>query len=166
MKNHPGAPKSRSRRLSLKDAPVLAATDFSRLANAAIARVCRILPRGTRLHLVNVQHPRALAHGDYRIGPWSIAAFAAHQHYLERCRRRLEALAGKLGRTHAHRITGELIVDWKVASAICAAARRIDAVLICIGSHGHTGLKSVLLGSVAQGVFSQARQPVLVVPQR
>lgn len=153
-------------RLSHKDAPVLAARDLSRLANAAVAQTCRILPCGTRLHLVNVQHPRVLARGDYRMGPWSAAALAVYQRCLERRQRRLETLAGKLGRAHAHRIACEFVVDWKVAPAICTAARRIGAVLICIGSRGHTGLKSMLLDSVAQGVLAKAGRPVLVAPQR
>ncbi len=52
------------------------------------------------------------------------------------------------------------------AEAICdfAAAQEID--LIVISTHGRTGLKHVLIGSVAEHVVRSAPCPVLVVPQR
>ena len=36
--------------------------------------------------------------------------------------------------------------------------------LICMGTHGHTGLKRIIMGSVAQSVISHSPCPVLVVP--
>ena len=36
--------------------------------------------------------------------------------------------------------------------------------LICMGTHGRTGLKRILMGSVAQSVIGHAPCPVLVVP--
>jgi nucleotide-binding universal stress UspA family protein len=36
--------------------------------------------------------------------------------------------------------------------------------LILMGTHGHTGLKRVLMGSVAQNVIANAPCPVMVVP--
>ena len=45
-------------------------------------------------------------------------------------------------------------------------ARTISADLIVISTHGHTGLKHVLLGSVAEHVVRHAPCPVLVVRER
>jgi nucleotide-binding universal stress UspA family protein len=42
-------------------------------------------------------------------------------------------------------------------------ARRHGADLVIMGTHGRTGLRHVLLGSVAEGVLRQASCPVLVV---
>jgi nucleotide-binding universal stress UspA family protein len=42
-----------------------------------------------------------------------------------------------------------------------ANSKRVD--LIVMGSHGRTGFKKMLLGSVSNGVVQQARQPVLIV---
>lgn len=49
------------------------------------------------------------------------------------------------------------------ATEIAAAARELEADLIVIATHGHTGLKHVLLGSVAESVVRHAPCPVLTV---
>ncbi len=49
------------------------------------------------------------------------------------------------------------------ASEIAAAAKDLDADLIIISTHGHTGLKHVFLGSVTENVARVAPCPVLVV---
>ncbi|HXH65006.1 MAG TPA: universal stress protein [Mariprofundaceae bacterium] len=50
--------------------------------------------------------------------------------------------------------------------AICEFADSMDADLIVIGSHGHTGLMHMLLGSTAEQVVRHAKCPVLVVKPR
>ena len=52
------------------------------------------------------------------------------------------------------------------APEIIETARKLPADLIIISTHGHTGLKHVLLGSVAEHVVRQAPCPVLVVRER
>ena len=54
----------------------------------------------------------------------------------------------------------------KEDTAICDFAEKQDADLIVIGSHGHTGLMHLLLGSTAEQVVRHARCPVLVVQPR
>ncbi len=50
-----------------------------------------------------------------------------------------------------------------MAHAICAAAERFNADVVCIGSHTRPGLSAKVLGSVSLGVLQQCRRPVLVV---
>ena len=50
------------------------------------------------------------------------------------------------------------------ASEICAFAEGCDVDLIITATHGRTGLKHLLMGSVAEQVVRHARQLVLVVP--
>jgi nucleotide-binding universal stress UspA family protein len=52
---------------------------------------------------------------------------------------------------------GDEIVDY---------AAKIGADLIVMGSHGRTGLRRILLGSVAEKVLHRATCPVLIVPVR
>jgi nucleotide-binding universal stress UspA family protein len=49
------------------------------------------------------------------------------------------------------------------ATEIAKAAKEWPADLIVIGSHGRSGVKRALLGSVAEGVMRHAPCPVLVV---
>lgn len=49
---------------------------------------------------------------------------------------------------------------------ICWVAQERSCDLIVVGTHGRTGLKSVLLGSVAQQVLQHATCPVLVIRNR
>lgn len=56
-----------------------------------------------------------------------------------------------------------LVVEGYPATAIEEAAQARDADLIVIGTHGHTGLKHLLLGSVAERVVQKAPCPVLTV---
>jgi nucleotide-binding universal stress UspA family protein len=47
---------------------------------------------------------------------------------------------------------------------ICAAASEPDVDLIVTSTHGRTGFKHALIGSVAEHVVRYAERPVLVVP--
>ncbi|HET8679105.1 MAG TPA: universal stress protein [bacterium] len=51
-----------------------------------------------------------------------------------------------------------------VPADIRALAARLNADLIIMGTHGRTGLRRALLGSVAEDVIRHAEIPVLVVP--
>ncbi|MDA8255577.1 MAG: universal stress protein, partial [Betaproteobacteria bacterium] len=51
----------------------------------------------------------------------------------------------------------------RVADAIVADAREWGADLIVIGSHGRSGVRHLLLGSVAEGVARASTIPVLIV---
>ena len=57
----------------------------------------------------------------------------------------------------------EVIENGDAAGGICEAADRFDADLVCIGSHGRSGLLAAALGSVAHEVIARSRRPVLVV---
>jgi nucleotide-binding universal stress UspA family protein len=51
-----------------------------------------------------------------------------------------------------------------VPALIAHAAESVDAGLIVLGTHGHGGVASALLGSVARGLLHEASCPVLAVP--
>ena len=60
-------------------------------------------------------------------------------------------------------------VDSKIIRGVAASegiiqiANEIGADLIIMGSHGRTGIRKLMLGSVAQNVLTQAPIPVLIV---
>jgi len=64
-------------------------------------------------------------------------------------------------------VPAEAIIRAGMASTeIVEAARELTADLIVISTHGRSGLKHVLLGSVAEQVVRHAPCPVLVVRER
>jgi nucleotide-binding universal stress UspA family protein len=70
------------------------------------------------------------------------------------------AEAGRLG------VAAEALCrEGGAAHEIVAAARRHDARLIVMGSHGFGPIEGLLLGSVSAGVLRHASCPVLVVPR-
>jgi nucleotide-binding universal stress UspA family protein len=54
----------------------------------------------------------------------------------------------------------------RVVSEIVDVAKQVETDVIIISTHGHTGLKHVLLGSVAENVVRHAPCPVLIVRQQ
>lgn len=57
----------------------------------------------------------------------------------------------------------EVTESTETAEAICAAAERFGADVICVGNHTRPGFTAKALGSVSLGVLSRSRRPVLVV---
>jgi nucleotide-binding universal stress UspA family protein len=73
-----------------------------------------------------------------------------------------------LQRTAAKLKEQNLTVTWEVtqgdaASAIVNAARQNGCDLIVMATHGHSGLRRLVLGSVADQVLRDAHVPLLLV---
>ena len=75
--------------------------------------------------------------------------------------RQLEAAAGQQGIT-----LDTMIPTGRPEEGIVKAAEFKQASLIIVGSHGRTGLKRLLMGSVAERVIGHAKCPVLVVKKK
>jgi nucleotide-binding universal stress UspA family protein len=58
--------------------------------------------------------------------------------------------------TYEHRVG-------QAADAIATAATKGDFDLIVLGSHGHSALANLALGSVATGVLARCKTPVLLI---
>jgi nucleotide-binding universal stress UspA family protein len=88
-------------------------------------------------------------------------------HYIDEIKRYAEAwykTAGDIASKEGVKFTTDTILDVVSASeAIVNYAEDKKADLIVIGTKGRSGIKRVLLGSVASGVVSHAKCPVLVV---
>ena len=95
----------------------------------------------------------------------SLGTEQAHTAHL----RRLEAAGHRATMAYIKRVRrAELVCDTMVIpgvpfEVIISAAQTLPADLIIMGSNGHTGLKHLLLGSIAEQVVRLTPCPVLVV---
>ena len=59
----------------------------------------------------------------------------------------------------------KIVIEYgRVADTILQTADDIDADLIIMGTHSHTALGELILGSVADKVMRMSRRPILLVP--
>jgi nucleotide-binding universal stress UspA family protein len=65
----------------------------------------------------------------------------------------------ELGQT----VATQVVEGFSVHEEIIKAAQNLEVDLIIMGSHGRTGFKKFILGSVAQKVLGESHIPVLVV---
>lgn len=63
-------------------------------------------------------------------------------------------------------INVQLLEGFSIASVITQAAESLSVDLIMMGSHGRTGIKKLVLGSVTQKVLNESLKPVLIVKAR
>jgi nucleotide-binding universal stress UspA family protein len=147
--------------------PVLVAFDFSHAARAALALAARDLDEkgGGTLVVVHAFELTIPTTGAALPGlDVPLAATEALQRTLEHDAR--IALAREVRAVHEHH--PRLIVDVDVIAgppveAILAAIGARDAERVVIGTHGRSGVESVLLGSVALRIARLAPVPVTVV---
>jgi nucleotide-binding universal stress UspA family protein len=136
---------------------VLVTTDFSKLANQAIPFAYATLRRGGQvclLHVVKTTGQRGVkAH----------ARESKHSGRNDRLSAQLQVLIPSEAEAHGISSRVELLEHANVATAICQAAEHFGADLICIGSHGRSGLSKAILGSVSQDVMARSQRPVLVI---
>jgi nucleotide-binding universal stress UspA family protein len=132
-------------------------TDFSPCARVAFRRALEVARRErAHLVLVHVLEPFTYGDADYMVRELELrdaAVGAARKHFA-----RLERVARRAG----VEATG-VVLDGGAARAIGALARRRRAHLIVMGTHGRTGLRKLILGSVATAVVATAPCPVLTV---
>lgn len=137
---------------------ILVPTDFSENAEHALAAAAKLArPFGASLHLLHVVQLPLLA-----VNPEAPAVPVTFwQELREHARKRLAPVQKKL-EAEGLKCESEVIEDIP-GFAISAAAERTHADLIVMGTRGLTGLKHVLLGSVAERTVRAAPCPVLTV---
>jgi nucleotide-binding universal stress UspA family protein len=147
---------------------VLAATDLSEQGNRAVAHAYSLVDRGGVVSLVHVaesaEPPNPLyAHYTPGHAPTPEERARLDAELADRLRQLVPRDA--IARGIETRV--EVIQEPDVPAAIRAAAERAGAQVICMGSHGRSGLSAALTGSVAHAVLKRSPIPVLLVgPQR
>ena len=143
---------------------VLFATDFSRMADAALDHALALAQKhGASLHML---HAVGL-HADDPNDP------AHHFPDAEEIRIRLEETAeGRMASQLEQREAGELEVvraqrrGMSTAPVILEYAEEIDADVVVMSTHGRRGLSHALVGSVTEEVVRLSPRPVLTIRGR
>lgn len=140
---------------------ILVPLDGSKLAECALSHVKDFLKGGlagevTILTVVKVDVPWAEAYDDhFDINALRTQMFTKSEKYLADVKSRL-ASAGVAVKT-------DLIELNRPADAIIDYAKKNGMDMIVIATHGYTGMKKLLLGSVAFGILNQSPLPVYLI---
>ncbi len=143
---------------------IVAPTDFSRHSELSLEAAVELAEKfGAELHVLHIVVPQIYQSEmpEMMLPPMEDLT----KEMLAAARRRMDkwrkgAPKGLNLETHVIESTR------KEDIAICEFAEQNAADLIVIGSHGHTGLAHLLLGSTAEHVVRHAHCPVLVVKPR
>ena len=119
---------------------VVIATDLSSFANRAVAYGFALAGPDADVHIVHVVKDAEVDQGDLS--------------------RQLELLAP---RDAKQTVTPHVIHGSDAADTIAQVAARLGADVICIASHGRSGITRALVGSVADQLLRATRLPVLVL---
>ena len=138
---------------------ILVPIDFSKYSERALAVACD-LARTFQIP-VTLFHAYAiptypLPEGQVLASPETVAEILEK---TQSAMNQLRARAATLGAPHVDAILNEGIAF----AEIVRVAREQDFDLICMGTHGRTGIKHALLGSVAEKVVRKASCAVLTV---
>jgi nucleotide-binding universal stress UspA family protein len=147
---------------------ILVATDGSETSELAIEQAARLAKdQHAQLRIVHVVEQSKLAFAA--AGPVAVdlegileALRKSGQAALDRGR----AIAQKAGVQAEAAIVGDDAVDDRVAMVLSEEARRWNADLIVLGTHGRRGINHLLMGSVAEAVARVAPAHVLLVRAR
>lgn len=150
---------------------ILTPVDFFPGSEAAAAYAFWLAGRlGARLKLLHVLGSLGQTAAGMAPGEWVDAAIAERE-AREQAERDLAALAARLaqgagGGGGSAPETAVVTVGESTADAILEAAREASVDLVVMGTHGRSGLRRLILGSVAEQVVRRADCPVLTVRSR
>ena len=144
---------------------VLVPLDGSALAECTLSHVKNLFEDGsvgevTLLNVVKVDLPWAVMDSDkYRKG---IDINAIREPLFIASRKYLADIESRLG-SEGIKVKTESVEGNRPADTITEYAQEKGMDMIIIGTHGYTGLKKLMVGSVAFGVLHQSHIPVLLI---
>jgi nucleotide-binding universal stress UspA family protein len=140
---------------------ILVPLDGSELAECVLDHVKVLVKEGsagevTLLNVVKVDAPWAELYGkNFDINAMREAYFASARKYLAKIESRLNSEGIK--------VKTESLEANSPAYKITEYAQENGMELIIMGTHGYTGLKKLIMGSVTSGVLNYSTVPVLLI---
>jgi nucleotide-binding universal stress UspA family protein len=155
-----------TRSFLMKIQHILVATDFSECSQQALEYAISMgkafQSKISLLHVLDV--PSELS-TEAMIRAGKEGPLMSLEDYLrDNCKEQLDA---KKKRIHEAGLQADSLVEAGLAyRVILHKAESLGVDLIVVGTHGHTGLKHLFLGSTAERVVRQAPCPVLTIRQK
>ena len=138
----------------------LVALDFSHSTTPVLQTVANLaIKKKDKIWLIHVAQPNPALAG-YEAGPDVVRGQVAEEYKREH--KEIQRQAGRL-REDGYDVTA-LLIRGPVVKTILAAAKKHQADMIVMGSHGHSAVYQILVGSISEGVLHRAPCPVLMVP--
>ncbi|QRN93491.1 universal stress protein [Archangium violaceum] len=141
---------------------VLAPTDLSEVGVSAIRHAYSVVPAGGTVYLLHVLEPLGGTPPLYAqyLSPQPPQVRTPEQ---ERVAEELRGLIPPEAAARGISTRVEVVHGRKVSETISQAAERFNCDVICLATHGRSGLSKALVGSVAQEVIQSSSRPVLLV---
>jgi nucleotide-binding universal stress UspA family protein len=141
---------------------VLAPTDLSELGSFAVRHAYSLAPPGGTVYLLHVMEPApGTAAAAGRLLP--DIPTPEERGERERLLAELHALVPPEAANRGVSSRFEVVSGRRVSEAVIQAAERLDCDVICLGTHGRSGLTRALAGSVAQEVLLNGTRPAFIV---
>ena len=141
---------------------LLVCVDFSEGTDRLLAQAARLAwTFNERIVLLHVAQPEPEFVG-FDPGPDSVRDQMATQYHREH--QRVQAEGDDL--RECGLAVETLCVQGPTAETILDHAKRLDADMVLLGTHGHGALHHLMAGSVCQAVIRKATCPVLLVPSQ
>lgn len=139
---------------------ILLTTDLSDDARRAYGHATDLArEHGAKITLLHiVEAARAIPHGAPFAPPMPAPGVAA---MLDDAKTELRAIAESFSGVE---VEFDAVVAGEVAVAIDSEADQRGCDLIVLSTHGRSGLRRLVLGSVAEAVLRHAHMPVLAIP--
>ena len=112
-----------------------------------------------KLWLIHVAPPEPDFVG-YDTGPQSVRDYVAERFHAEHSQ--IQAISENLRQQGIE--TTALLIQGSTVETIIKEAKKLQAEMIIMGSHGRNPISELFLGSVSRGVISQSNCPILIVP--
>lgn len=140
---------------------ILVPLDGSKVAECALSHVKNLVKDGAvgEVTLLNVVNVYLQGYGEY---PGHVNINAIRENLFMESRKYLADVESRLA-SEGIKVKKESLEGNRPADAISDYAQKNGIELIVIATHGYTGLKKLMFGSVALGVLHESHIPVLLI---
>ncbi len=141
----------------------LVATDFSEAGNWAVPQAYSMLTQGGVVRLIHVMEPFVPPGPTVPHYQRKGATRREHLNQKAAALAQLRRLAPMEAVARGIETQVEVIESKNVPEAICQAAERFGAQIICMGARQRGSVSKAIVGSVADEVVRHARRPIMLV---